>query len=190
MFVNWNKKIPTYKKNGLIYLLVGFICFTAAFVFKQDQLSYQDQPSSQQSPEPVKDVIREDDYPNGILIPKVGVDLEVLPAKVINDDWQIATDSASYLLESGIPGKKGNVVIYGHNQNFLFGPILWLVEDDIIKIIDKKGKEFSYQVIETKTVTPEMVGILSPTQDPTLTLYTCTGWLDKERFVVKAKLQL
>ena len=133
--------------------------------------------------------MEESDLLGKILIPRIGIDLSISPTKIINNQWEISEKSASYLLGSGIPGREGNVVIYGHNKNHLFGPIRWLEKEDEIKVINKKGEKFVYKVVETKTVSPETVEVLAPTDDATLTLYTCTGFLDRERFVVVAKLQ-
>ncbi|NIO84481.1 MAG: sortase, partial [Candidatus Aminicenantes bacterium] len=90
---------------------------------------------------------------------------------------------------SGIPGQEGNAVIYGHNKAHLFGPIRWLNEGEEIKIINQKGEEYIYSIVQTKTVTSETVAVLAPTETATLTLYTCTGFLDRERFVIVAQLQ-
>lgn len=43
------------------------------------------------------------------------------------------------------------------------------------------------KIVETKTVSPQEVEVLSPTEEAILTLYACTGFLDRERLVVVAK---
>ena len=117
------------------------------------------------------------------------IDTDIEPQVYEQGEWTVSENAASYLMQSAPIGTNGNSIIYGHNKNHLFGPIRWLIKDDQIRIVNKKGQDFAYQVIETKTVTPENVEILSPSKDSTLTLYTCTGFLDKQRFVVIAKLQ-
>lgn len=185
---SWFKNVPARQKNGLILLLIGFFCFLVAFSIRGYQNLQQNILSFSQAPKSIVQV-EEGDLPGKIIIPKVGIDLLISPTKVINNQWEISETEASYLLGSGIPGKEGNVVIYGHNKNYLFGPIRWIEVGEEIKVINKKGEEFVYQVRETKTVSPETVEVLASTEDATLTLYTCTGFLDRERFVVVAKLQ-
>lgn len=184
----WFKNVPACQKNGLTLLLIGFFCFLVAFSFKGYQELKQNILSFSQTPE-LTVVVEERDLPDKINIPKVGIDLPVLPAKVIDNHWETSNEGASYLLGSGIPGREGNVIIYGHNKNYLFGPIRWLKGNEEIKIINKKREEFIYQITEIKTVSPENIEVLSSTEDATLTLYTCTGFLDRERFVIVAKLQ-
>lgn len=184
----WLKTLSSRQKSGLALFLVGFFFLTAALFLKGPQVFQQNTLSFSKTPEPIN-VVKEEDLPAKIAIAKVGVELPVFPAKVAEDNWEVSDKGASYLLGSGFPGREGNVVIYGHNKNSLLGPIRWLSKDGEIKIVNKKGEEFIYHVVETKTVSPETVAVLAPTQDATLTLYTCTGFLDRERFVVVAKLQ-
>lgn len=184
----WIKNFPARQKNGLVLLLIGSLCLVTAFTLKGYQEFQQNILSFSQAPT-ISELVEEEDLPESILIPKIKVDLPVTPAKVINDKWETSDEGASYLLGSGVPGREGNVVIYGHNKNHLFGPIRWLKENEEIKVINKKGEEFIYKIVGTKTVSPEAIEVLAPTEDATLTLYTCTGFLDRERFVIIAKLQ-
>jgi len=189
MFFSWSHDISSRQKTGLVFFLIGFFFLLTAFSLKGYQKLQQNILSFSQTPN-LTTIVEEGDLPDKILIPRMGVDLSISPTRVVNNQWEISAEGASYLLGSGIPGREGNVVIYGHNKNHLFGPIRWLGENEEIKIVNKKGEEFIYQTVEIKTVSPEAVEVLSPTEDVTLTLYTCTGFLDRERFVVVAKLQL
>lgn len=182
-------KTSSRQKIGLILLLVGVSFFALAFLWQRAYQFQQDNLSFSSFPEVVTE-IKEEDLPERILIPQVRIDLPVLLAKVTDNRWEVSEEGASYLLGSGIPGKEGNVVIYGHNKNSLFGPIRWVERETEIKIVNKRGEEFIYKIVETKTVSPDSIDILSATQDPVLTLYTCTGFLDSQRHVVRAKLQL
>ena len=174
------------QKTGLVLILAGVVCFGVIFSFKSYQKFRKKRLSFSQSPELITEV-KEELSPAQILIPSLRIDLPVYPAKIVDRQWEISEKGASYLLGSGLPGREGNVVIYGHNKNSLFGPIRWLEKDREIKVINKKGEEFIYKVVGTKTVSLEKVEVLSPTKDATLTLYTCTGFFDRERFVVVAK---
>ncbi len=181
-------KASSRQKIGLILFFLGFSFLILAFLwqkasqFQENSLSFASFPETQTE-------VKEEDLPERVVIPQVGIDLPVFLAEVTNDQWQVADEGVSYLLGSGIPGREGNTVIYGHNKNNLFGPIRWLEKGVEIKIFNKKGEEFVYQLTETKTVSPDFVEILSPTKEAILTLYTCTGFWDSQRYVVRARLQ-
>lgn len=181
------KNLSSRAKKSLFLILIGFSFFAVAGFLKGYQEFQQKSLSFSAAPKFIEKV-EEGDLPNRIIIPKVSIDLPVFPGKVVDDKWEIAKEGVSYLLGTGIPGRKGNTVIYGHNKRNQFGPIRWLGKGNEIKVTNKKGKEFIYKVTETKIVSPQNIEILSSTQDSTLTLYTCTGFLDRERFIVIAKL--
>jgi sortase A len=183
------KKLSSQRQRGLILILSGLFFLGGAVFLKVDQEFRQNSLSFSKAPD-FSERVEEVDLPKRILIPKVKIDLPVFPGKVVNNNWEIAKEGVSYLMGSGIPGRKGNTVIYGHNKRSQFGPIRWLEKGSEIKVINGKGEEFIYLVQEIKTVSPQEVEVLSPTEDPTLTLYTCAGILDKKRFVVVAKLSL
>jgi sortase A len=183
------KKLSSQRQRGLILILSGLFFLGGAVFLKVDQEFRQNSLSFSKAPD-FSERVEEVDLPKRILIPKVKIDLPVFPGKVVNNNWEIAKEGVSYLMGSGIPGRKGNTVIYGHNKRSQFGPIRWLEKGSEIKVINGKGEEFIYLVQEIKTVSPQEVEVLSPTEDPTLTLYTCAGILDKIRFVVVAKLSL
>jgi len=131
----------------------------------------------------------EKQYPARIIIPSLKINLLVFSAKAEGNKWEFFENAASYLSGSGIPGQKGNVVIYSHNKRHLFGSLLRIKKGAEIKIENKKGESFSYEVLEAKIVSPSQIEILLPSDEPILTLYTCTGFADSKRFVVKAGLK-
>lgn len=174
-----NKALRRRQKTGLILISIGLACFGVIFFLRLPQ---------GKPPEPLKEP-PEVSLPTQILIPKVKINLPVSPAKAEGENWEISEKGASYLLGSGIPGQKGNVVIFGHNKNSLLGPARWLIPGDEIKLINQKNEEFNYEIVEKKTVSAKQVDILAPSGDARLTLYTCSGFLDKERLVLVAELQ-
>jgi LPXTG-site transpeptidase (sortase) family protein len=185
---SWFKIASPRQKIGLVLISLGLFFFLGAFSFKAYQDYRQNILSFSQLPE-LQVEADEELLPEKIIIPSVGIDLVVSPARVENSLWQVSKEGASYLWGSGIPGREGNVVIYGHNTNRLFGPIRWLKTEAEIKVINRKGEEFVYKIVETKTVSPDSVEVLSPTEEAILTLYTCTGFWDSQRYVVRARLQ-
>ena len=134
------------------------------------------QISAQEAPKPAK-----------IYIPKLERTLDVSDGFVENNRWIISKTGVSYLTTSGELGKKGNVVLYGHNTKDVLGS-LWKVQvGDIVEITDSGGNIRKYEIFERKEVKPNAVEILNAADDERLTIYTCSGFLDTARFVVVAK---
>lgn len=187
------KTIPAYRqagssqKTGLIFIGVGLFCFlliTSLHIYRYYQqriLSFETIPQLTRGSQ-------ESLYPTRIVINRLKIDLPVAISVIKAGIWEISDIGASYLVGSGIPGKNGNVVIYGHNKKNLFGPILWLKSGDEIQI-NSSEQEFRYLVTEVRNVTPAQVEVLLPSKEATLTLYTCNGLFDSKRFVVSARLQ-
>ncbi|MFH0943529.1 MAG: sortase [Candidatus Beckwithbacteria bacterium] len=119
-----------------------------------------------------------------IEINKIKLDLAVEPAVVNDGSWEISDSGVSHWASSANPGDKGNIVIYGHNKLNLFGPIRWLNVGDEIKLIDVNGIDHIYQIAETVTVKTNQIEYIQPKNEEVLTLYTCSGFFDKDRYLV------
>ncbi len=125
-------------------------------------------------------------YPSHIFI-QWRVDVDIDSAVYANGDWTISPSHASYLATSGRVGKGGNIVIYGHNKREILGNIRVLKLGELITLTTEDGVQHDYQVQLVKEVSPSDTSLVQPTQEETLTLYTCSGLLDSRRFVVQAK---
>lgn len=125
--------------------------------------------------------------PTRISLPKVKIDLAVTEATVTDGSWEISPDGASHWDNSANPGQPGNIVIYGHNKTNLFGPIRWLELDDEIVLTDDQNQKYHYRIVNTVIVSPNDIAYLLPTEEETLTLYTCTGFWDSQRYLVIAQ---
>ncbi len=126
------------------------------------------------------------EVPIRILVPKYKVDLPIIEAKVVNGLWELSETTASHGVGSANPGDKGNIVVFAHARDDLFGPIRYIQKDDEIYLLTK-DKWHKYKVEETKLVDPSEVKVIAPTKKETLTLYTCSGFLDSKRLIVVAK---
>lgn len=173
----------TKKKQGLVLLIVGLFLialfsgwrfYNARILsFKTDNFSAS---SETQSSNPVS-----------ISIPAIGLKLPVEESAIVDGVWKISYQGASHLDKSADPGEGGNIVIYGHNKNLLFGPIRWLKEGDLIEITDENRTLYTYRVVKTVITTPDDIEYVLPKSEEILTLYTCTGLLDSKRNIVLAK---
>jgi LPXTG-site transpeptidase (sortase) family protein len=124
--------------------------------------------------------------PIRILIPKLKMDLPVVEANVVNGYWELSETSASHGVGSASPGEPGNTVIFAHARDGLFGPLRDVARDDTVYVMTK-DRWVRYRVTQTRLVDPNQTEVIAPTPDETLTLYTCSGFLDSKRFIVVAK---
>lgn len=124
--------------------------------------------------------------PERIIIPKQGINLPVIEAKVVDGYWELSETTASHGVGSANPGEIGNTVIFAHARERLFLPLKDVVVDDEVFVLTH-DRWYRYQVKEIKDVNPDQIEVIAPTTDETLTLYTCSGFLDSKRRIVVAK---
>jgi LPXTG-site transpeptidase (sortase) family protein len=206
---NRNKKIYTIRKPGkaLAFFLIfaGLLLITFPVTFKlynsrpriiQDSALPVSVPpiviasgSAQLSPiridqlllgaiEPLQPPLR-------IVIPKYNVDLPVVEANVVNGYWETSQTTASHGVGSANPGQIGNIVIFAHARENLFGPIRNIKNDSVIYVLTK-DRWHRYRVIKTDLVTEDKVEVIKPTKEEMLTLFTCSGFMDSKRLIVTA----
>jgi LPXTG-site transpeptidase (sortase) family protein len=126
------------------------------------------------------------EVPQKVIIPSVGIDLPVREARAINGYWEVFNDSAGWGEGSGYPGQNGNQVIFAHSREGLFLPLRSIKLGDRAYIL-VNSKYFSYEVRDIDEVYPGQLEVISPTDDETLTIYTCSGFADSKRLIVVAK---
>lgn len=112
--------------------------------------------------------------------------IEVDEAQLTKSTWSISPIHATYLPTSGVPGKPGNIILYGHNKRNIFANLRHVKEGQVIDIVTSDNILHRYSVTIVKTVKPTDIEYLMPTIEETLTLYTCTGILDQNRLIVVA----
>lgn len=127
--------------------------------------------------------------PERITISDLGIDLPVYQATIVNNVWPTSTSGAEYLTTSPVPGNTGNSIIYAHDWVSLFGRLTnaKVGQKVVVTYPDKSKKTF---VIAYTSIVPyNQSSILASSSDKRITLYTCTGFLDSERFVAVAILK-
>lgn len=93
---------------------------------------------------------------------------------------------------TSMPDRGGNTVIAGHRFTYSSPAIFYHL--DKLKVGDKIAlfwdkTEYNYEVQSIRIVDPGDVEVERPTDEPTLTLYTCTPlWTSRQRLVVQARL--
>ncbi len=114
------------------------------------------------------------------------IGLQVVEGGKMNGVWTVSRTAANHVITSARPGEEGNVIIYGHNLNTVFGYLVDARVGDPVSIRTSDGKLYRYKITKTQIVPPSQTELLSPTNIEVVTLYTCTGLLDSLRFVTRA----
>lgn len=170
---------------------VALIALGAIFILGSFGLAKKT-PSDSFASEPVKvegfsiGEAPQEKIPSRIVIPSVSIDLEVKPARNLNGYWEVFLDEAAWGEGSGLPGEVGNQVIYAHARKSLFLPLKDIEVGERVYVFTNEGW-YAYEVKEIVEVKPTQVEVIAPTQDETLTLYTCSGFSDSRRLIVIAK---
>lgn len=158
-----------------LYLISGILLLSIFFIWRYHQvriLSFNTKEIAKVNYSGIK--------PIHIKAYPVGVDVDIKPAVIINGVWPVFPDRAGYTVNDN------NLIIYGHNKNDIFGSIRWIKLGAKIEITGSDNKTYFYEVIKIDTVNPDNLSYIQPTVTETLTLYTCTGFLDTKRFIVIA----
>lgn len=91
---------------------------------------------------------------------------------------------------TGSPDSGGNTVIAGHRFTYSGQAVFYNLDKLAVgdrAVVFWRGREYDYQISEIKTVGPLASEIEAPTQQPVLTLYTCTPlWSAKNRLIIVA----
>lgn len=128
---------------------------------------------------------------NRIAIPSIGVDMEIINEPGITED--AAFERGAWLLpRTAEPSREtGNSVIAAHRFLRTDGPNTFFHLDKLSPgddiIITWEGETITYRVDDSTVVPPTAVEILTPTEAPRLTLFTCTPVFTTEnRLVITA----
>ena len=123
--------------------------------------------------------------PLRIVIPDLSIDLPIVMAKIVNGYWELSETTASHGMGSANPGELGNTVIFAHAREKLFLPLRKIKKDQNIYVLTPNNW-YRYKVEDIKEVTPDKIEVIAPSSDERLTLFTCSGFLDKKRLIVVA----
>lgn len=183
-----SRNFPRHQKNsyctGLIYLLFGLflLIIYSGWRFHQARvLSFW----SKELPQPA--INKTGEIPVFIKSFPLGVNIKIKESNIQNGVWQIFPDAAGHLESSARIGEGGNIIIYGHNRNEVLGPIRWAKEGEKIELVDATGREYYYKVVKVEIVDPSNLTYILPTNEETLTVYTCIGFMDSKRLIIVAK---
>jgi LPXTG-site transpeptidase (sortase) family protein len=139
------------------------------------------------SPYEIVEEVKEREKPEKIVIGNYGVEVLLEEGFINQGVWKISEENASHLVNSSVPGEGGNIVVYGHNRPHIFARLKEVNVGDTITLITQNETEYSYEVYETRRVKPNVIEDVQPKDVEVLTIFTCIGFMDSERLIVKAK---
>jgi len=132
--------------------------------------------------------------PSRVIVPDLGIDLEVSRSEIVDGYWEVFLDKAGWGIGSGFPGEVGNQVIFAHAREGQFLPLRSIESGMKIYVLagptEQSSAElswFEYEVNEITEVLPSDTQVIAPSEDERLTLYTCSGFKDSQRLIVVAK---
>lgn len=183
------------KKSKYPSVWVVAAALTAALILNRLYLRYRvipiehgvvapnimDQPSTEEVQKPT--LI----YPF-MRIERLGVTLPIYKASVVGGKWETTAKGLSHANNSAGLGSSGNTVIYGHNWPNMLKRLPDLKPGDVITVSLSESEVITYSVTYTATIMPDDTSLTRNTADSRLTLYTCIGLLDRDRYVVVAHL--
>jgi sortase A len=134
--------------------------------------------------------------PERLQIPSIDLDSKVVPIGTKTDDkghilWETAAFAVGHHKGTGLPGESGNVVLSGHisspREGAVFNKLTKVEKGDGI-VVSTPDRQFLYVVVETKTVTPDAVDVLDPTDQAMVTMITCVpDGVYSHRLIVRAE---
>lgn len=163
----------TFIALGLVFILFSLALFVERFI-----------PTTVKNSEAVEQSLVS--QPVSITINSIGVNLPVLPASRDNSKFTTTKEGVSYLTDSVLPGLKGNSVFYGHNWPSLLGNLKNTKKGDLIELRYADGQIKFFTVDLIIEMPAKDVSIDSDAEQPILTIYTCSGFLDTKRIIVTA----
>ena len=117
--------------------------------------------------------------------------INVAQVIVQGDGWDQLKKGIGQHIGSVNPGQNGNLILSGHDD--IYGEVFRYLDqlkpgDQVL--VRTSQQEYIYVVDRWEVVNPTELGVLSSTQEPTLTLISCYPYMvDTQRIIVVAHLQ-
>lgn len=189
-----NKTTPASKpsffkvltRQAVFWLIVAYIGSFAALLSGFYLLYQETILSFKVAPVVTASAHLRSDRPTRITIDSANIDISIVEANIQEGIWQTSQTEVTHLSTSARPAENGNIVLYGHNMQHIFGNLPAVKMGDRVVLTTEEGQKYYYQVADITVVDPSQIQTVLPTQNEVLTVYTCTGFLDSKRLVLKA----
>lgn len=125
--------------------------------------------------------------PLRLTIPNIGIDIKIEDSPVVDGTWNVPEHSAGYAEGSALLDEEhGNSIVFAHARVGLFRDLLSIKNNDEITVLGTKNL-YKYKVTSIEKILPDEIDKIKSFGDHNLTLFTCEGWNDEYRLLVKAK---
>jgi LPXTG-site transpeptidase (sortase) family protein len=135
-----------------------------------------------------------------VVVPSIGLDSAAVPADLVEREgsvtWDVPAHTIGHAQATAGAGSPGNAVLVGHVNSLQLGNVFANLHavslGDVVQVYSA-DQQFEYRAVDIRTVPRTAVEVVQPTEQPSLTLITCTGlWLPivsdyTERLVVRAE---
>jgi LPXTG-site transpeptidase (sortase) family protein len=175
-------------KREIILVILGFALITAG-VYSLISLHSSSLPISEAySIEEAISNTKSPLWPAWVSVRNREITAEVAAGGYDDGKWILDGNYVLYLPTSGKLGQGGNTVLYAHNREKLFGNLKDVSIGDTVMLGDNEGNIYSYKVYSMEYIKPYEVEKINTDKSDTVTLFTCDGWFDETRLVVKAEI--
>jgi len=129
-----------------------------------------------------------------LLIPSLKVDAKVVAKPLKDGTWDIdgLRDNVALLEGTSLPGLGGNTVLAGHIMVRYIGdgPFRYLsrLTPGTQVIALTVNNAYTYRVRDQRLVGVEDVGVTGPSENPQLTLLTCSNWDDQTESYLRRRV--
>ena len=169
-----------WHRAGLLLMLAGMSVLTLPLVLHVQAVHSQNVLEYQWENAPAETRGRGDaatwrDQPGGpltkLVIPKIGLEAVVVEGTTP----ELLAKGPGRFPDSAMPSEAGNCCIAGHRNVYgsWFRRLDRLAVGDTV-LLRRCDTEFTYQVTDVFTTSPDNLYVLEQTSEPTLTLITCT----------------
>jgi sortase A len=182
--------------NLLIVLIVLVNGYVIAAPFMPELLFLWQKHATNRAQTLTSEVKPSDTYipgPNKVIVPSMLLEQPVLEGTVKNQYHTL--DKGIWRWPSGsTPDRGSNTILIGHrftytNPRGVFYQLDKVRAGDTLAVVWNHHR-YTYRVTNTRVVRPTDTSIENPTNEPILTLFTCTPtWWPHNRLVVTAKLE-
>lgn len=128
-----------------------------------------------------------DEKPLRLTIPNLNIDIKVEETEIVDGTWSVPEHSAGFAEGSALLDEEhGNSIVFAHARDGLFRDLLSITDNAEITILGTSTL-YTYRVSSIEKILPDEIDKIKSFGDHHLTLFTCEGWNDEYRLLVKAK---
>ena len=172
------------QRKGLALLIVGSLLVAgSAYLIYQEQQRVLPPALVLQQTAPEANT-----QPVHLELINAGVSVKVEPGYLQNGRWSVVPDAANYLVSSSLPDEGGNILIYGHNKKEVLANLKQAEIGEVVELTSEDGQKRQYEIVKRYVTGPNDTSPLEERMEETLTIYTCTGFLDTKRLVIEGQL--